>query len=269
MNILISPFQTSFVPGRNIQHNIIIAREMVHTMHKMRGKKAFMAIKIDPEKVYDIINWNFVIFCLQKCNLPHQLINLISHCISSPSFKILWNGDRTDSFCSSRGIRQGDPLSPYLFVLCMDVPFHIISDRVSGGMWKPMRAERNGPLISHLMFADDLILITEANERQMECVLECLNKFSNLSSQKVSMQKTRIIFSRNVSIDKRVSLCSVSGFSPASSLGRYLGSQVVQGRTNRNHYSFILEKIQSKLSGWAHNCLSRAGRITLAQSVLG
>lgn len=227
-----------------------------------------MAIKIDLEKAYDRINWDFVIFCLKESNFPPLLINLIRHCISSTSFNILWNGDRTDPFCYSRGIRQGDPLSPYLFVLCMDRLSHIISEKVSSGMWKPMRAGRNGPLISHLMFTDDLLLFAEADVNQMDCVLDCLNKFGNLSGQKVSTQKTKIIFSKNVSQDKRALLCEMSGFSASSSLGRYLGSRVVQGRASKGHFNFIIEKIQSKLSGWTQSCLSRAGRITLAHSVL-
>jgi len=107
---IISPFQSSFISGRSIHHNIIVAQEMVHSMSKMKGNKAFMAIKIDLEKAYDRLNWNFVEECLKECKFPPKLIKIIHHCISTPSYKIMWNGDKTGSFYPSRGIRQGDPL---------------------------------------------------------------------------------------------------------------------------------------------------------------
>lgn len=131
---------------------------MVHSMARMKGNKMFMSIKIDLEKAYDRLNWNFVENCLNECKFPSNLINIIQHCISSPSFKILWNGEKTNMFTPSRGIRQRDPLSTYLFVICMERLSHIIADQVDGQYWKPMRADRYGPQISHLLFADDLLL---------------------------------------------------------------------------------------------------------------
>ncbi|GAU41583.1 hypothetical protein TSUD_271920 [Trifolium subterraneum] len=100
-----------FIPRRSIHHNIIVAQEMVHSMSRMK-----------------------------ECKFPPNLVNVIQHCITSPSFKILWNGDMTDTFTPTRGIRQGDPLSPYLFVICMDRLSHMIADQVEAQYWKPMRA---------------------------------------------------------------------------------------------------------------------------------
>jgi len=127
-------------------------------MSKMKGYKMFMSIKIDLEKAYDRLNWNFVENCLVECKFPPNLINIIHHCIISPTFKILWNSNKTEEFSPTRGIRQGDPLSPYLFVICMEKLYHIIDDQVEANYWKHMRAGRSGPLISHLLFADDLLL---------------------------------------------------------------------------------------------------------------
>jgi hypothetical protein len=145
LNEIISPFQSSFIPGRNIHHNIIVAQEMVHSMSRMKGQKVFMSIKIDLEKVYDRLNWNFIVNCLEECKFPGKLIEVIRHCITSPSYKIMWKGEKTNSFTPTRGIRQGDHLSPYLFVICMEKLSHIIADQVEANYWKPMRAGRNGP----------------------------------------------------------------------------------------------------------------------------
>jgi len=194
LNSIISPYQSSFIPGRSIHHNIIVAQEMVHSMDRMKGNKMFMSIKIDMEKAYDRLNWNFIEQYLAECKFSPKLIEVIHHCISSPSYKIMWNGEKTNSFNPSRGIRQGDPLSPYLFVICMDKLSHIIADQVEAEYWKPMRAGRYGPQISHLLFVDDLLLFAEASIKQAHCVMHCLDLFCQASGQKINSKKTQIFF---------------------------------------------------------------------------
>jgi len=104
------------------------------------------------------------------------------------------NGEKTDSFVPTRGIRQGDPLSPYLFVICMEKLSHIIADQVDACYWKPMRAGRYRPQISHLVFVDDLLLFAEASIEQAHCVLHCLDMFCQASGQQINYQKTQVFF---------------------------------------------------------------------------
>lgn len=111
LNSIISLVQVSFVPGRNIQDNIIVAQEMVHSMKRMRGNKSFKSIKIDLEKAYDRLSWSFIQECLEALNLPNPFVTIIVACINSTSFRVLWNGDKWEEFFPIRGIRQGDPLS--------------------------------------------------------------------------------------------------------------------------------------------------------------
>ncbi|KAK4282132.1 hypothetical protein QN277_013544 [Acacia crassicarpa] len=121
MDTIVSPFQASFIKGRQIHDNIIVGQEVLHTMKKIKGRKGLMALKIDLEKAYDRIQWDFLRNVLVEVGFEPQFINLIMHCVTTVSFNILWNGSKTMDFEAMRGLRQGDPLSPLLFVLCMDI----------------------------------------------------------------------------------------------------------------------------------------------------
>lgn len=117
---LISINQSSFVSGRHIIDNIIIAQEMIHTMRNLKGKKGFMALKFDLEKAYDRLHWSFIKETLVFAGFPSSMINLIMECITTASLQVLWNGKPMKVIKPSRGIRQGDLLSPYIFVLCLE-----------------------------------------------------------------------------------------------------------------------------------------------------
>ena len=107
-----------------------------------RSKIGNMAIKIDLEKAYDRLEWSFIRLTLQYFNLPQCWIDLIMSCISSSYLSILVNGEKTDSFAPSLGIHQGDPLSPYIFILCMEYLAWLIEVEVTNGSWKGIKVSR-------------------------------------------------------------------------------------------------------------------------------
>lgn len=191
------------MPGRNIYENIVVAQEMIHSMRRMRGKTGYFAIKVDLAKAFDRLSWSFISHALHEVGLPLGLINLIMECVTVVDTNVLWNGSKSDYFSPECGVRQGDPISPYLFVMCLDKLSHIISDAVDRGEWRPLKAGRLGPSISFLMFADDLLLFGQANSRQLQCVLQVLNDFCDALGQRVSRDKTSIYFSRNVTASER------------------------------------------------------------------
>ena len=109
--------------------NTIIIQELIHSIGRVKGKKGYMAIKIDLEKVYDKLEWGFIRDMLTRFNFPPNLSNLIMSYISSVSTSLLFNGGKLESFYPSKGIRQGDPLSPYLFILCIEFLGALIEDK--------------------------------------------------------------------------------------------------------------------------------------------
>ena len=108
------------------------------------------------------------------------------------------NGEVTDSFNPECGIRQGDPLSPYIFVLCMEKLSHLINQKLRSGLWKCVKVSRGGPEVSHFFFADDLILFGQASTKQAEVMRECLDIFCGFSGQQVSFPKSRVYCSNNI-----------------------------------------------------------------------
>ena len=142
---------------------MIITQEIIHTMTLKKGKTGFMAIKIYLEKAYDRLEWHFIRDVLELYKLPPSLIKLIMSCVSSSSISMLFNGGKLEPFHPSRGIRQGDPLSPYLFIMCMEVLGFLISRRCEENLWDPVRASRGGQAFSHLFFADNLVFFAKAD----------------------------------------------------------------------------------------------------------
>jgi hypothetical protein len=114
---IIDVYQNSFVPRRYINDNIIIAHEIMHSVRKMKGKKGLMSIKVDLKKAYD---QDFIKKTMLETGLPRRMVDLIMACIESSTLSVLWNGCPLDSFKPFRGIRQEDPLSPYIFMLYLE-----------------------------------------------------------------------------------------------------------------------------------------------------
>jgi len=152
--------------------------------------------------------------------------------------------------------------------MCIDKLSHLISHAVETGEWKVLRAERRGPIVSHLMFADVLLLFGEATEVQMRCIISIVEKFCSLSGQEVSQEKTSILFSKNTSRCVKDKLLQLSGYRETNSLGSTLVFRYLVKLQKREDYSYIIDQVSMKLTSWKANHLTFAGRVTLAKSVM-
>lgn len=268
INKLIGPAQASFIPGRLSADNIVVVQEAVHSMRRKEGRKGWMLLKLDLEKAYDRVRWDFLEDTLRAAGLSEDWVGRIMQCVSGPAMSILWNGEKSESFKPSRGLRQGDPLSPYLFVLCMERLCHLIDEAVIEKKWKPITLSRGGPKLSHICFADDLILFAEASVTQIRVIRRVLETFCRASGQKVSLPKSKIFFSNNVTRGRVERISRESGIEATKDLGKYLGMPILQKRINKDTFGEVLEKVASRLAGWKKQTLSLAGRVTLTKAVL-
>ena len=266
---IIHPAQSAFIPNRTIHDNILIAHEIVNKFKHFTGKKGFVALKLDMEKAYDRIEWDFLLGCLKSLGFHDTWTKWIKECISTVSYSILINNESHGFFKPSRGLRQGDPLSPYLFTICMDVlAKRLFTISLSPKTGLGIKIAPNAVRIPCLLFADDSLLFCKASSQACRTLKEVLDVFCMQSGQLVNFQKSRILFSNNTrNQDKQV----VGGFfniPHSSSFGHYLGCPLFQGRPNPDVFQSLLLKAGAKLDNWKAKCFSKAGRTVLIQSNL-
>ncbi|KAK9983153.1 hypothetical protein SO802_032678 [Lithocarpus litseifolius] len=227
-----------------------------------------MMIKIDLEKAFDRMEWSFVRSMLFSMGFHQDTIDLILSGISSTDVSLLFNGSQLEEFQPSRGLRQGDPISPYIFILCMEFLSTLIHRKCEKGDWTRVKASRSGPGFSHIFFADDLLLFASTSQKNTEAVSEVLEEFCQLTGQKINLAKSKIFFSANTSEEDKEKVVHHLGIAETSNLGKYLGFPILHNGRRRNDFQFVVERVQSKLAGWKSKCLSPAGRLVLLKAAV-
>jgi len=188
---LIHPLQSAFIKGRSIHDNTLIAHEIFHSFRDKKGKGGWVALKLDMEKAYDKLNWKFLFFIMQKFGFDAKFVNWIQECIQTTSMSILINNDPTDHFKPSQGLRKGDPLSPYLFILASEVLARMLqrsSLNPKGGIG--IKITRGGSATPFLAFTDDILIFLKAKSQVCKNLKELLDDYCSISGQKVNYQKS-------------------------------------------------------------------------------
>uniref|UniRef100_A0A803PM53 Reverse transcriptase domain-containing protein n=1 Tax=Cannabis sativa TaxID=3483 RepID=A0A803PM53_CANSA len=245
---IVSPNQAAFVKGRHIAENTMIAREIFHSMGKRRGKRGFMLIKLDLEKAYDKLDWNFVTSVLLQLGFSNIFTNWVKACISVAEIKLLLNGTTVGKFHPERGLRQGDPLSPSLYIVAAEALSRLLLSKENHGLLKGFKLARNGTPVTHLMFADDIILFGEASVREARTLLECLNSYCQCSclstlGNQLATQSPQCSSQGEFQVEK-----------PKS----------VKRSEDTQH---LVDRVLKRIQGWKVKLLSSAGKTCLIKSV--
>lgn len=265
---IVSETQGAFVSGRLISDNIIIAHELVHSLRtNEKTATGWMAIKSDMSKAYDRVEWNFLEVLMEKMGFDRIWIRWIMACVNSFSFSVLLNGNSHGFIRPERGIRQGDPLSPFLFILCAEALVSKLNSSESSGSLHGIKLAEKCPPIHHLLFADDSLLLCKASQSEAEEVMRCIDLYGEASGQRVNFQKSSIIFGSKVAEETKLMVRSVTGIEQEGGEGSYLGLPECFSGSKRKLLSFIREKLQGRLNGWFAKSLSQGGKEIMLKSV--
>ena len=192
---LISETQSAFVPGRLISDNILIAQEMFHGLRTNKScQDKFLAIKMDMSKAYDRVEWVFIQKLLTKMGFDYHWIQLMMECISSVQYRVLLNGQPKGHIIPQRGLRQGDPLSPYLFIMCTEALVANIKKAKRNKQLTGLKVARACPPISHLLFADDSLFFCKAQKEECQTIIRILKEYEGVSGQQINFEKSSVQF---------------------------------------------------------------------------
>ncbi|KAL9679650.1 hypothetical protein QQ045_017516 [Rhodiola kirilowii] len=240
---IISESQSVFVPGRLISDNILAAHELFHFIKSRKQQKGgFFALKLDMSKAYDRVEWDFLEVMLLRLSFPEAWVKCIMACVCSVSYVVRVNDMITKEFWPERGIRQGDPLSSYLFLICTEWLTTKLRELQNMKKINGVKICRGAPEISHLLFADDSMFFLKADVKNACNLKEALKEYEMLSGQMINFSKSEIYFSQNVAEEVKVSICSILGVGQVQKISKYLGLPVMFSHKTEL-FQFIVEKV--------------------------
>lgn len=209
---------------RQITDNILVVHEILHSLQgSKRSDPKTIALKLNMAKAFDHVEWPFLIAMMKKLGFPYQFCSWIFECISTISYSVLINGAAIGNIKPSRGLRQGDPLSPFLFLICAEGLTSLIKAYEERQALHGFQLRRDGISISHLLFADDSVLFCQAVEREAECVVNSLQCYEAGSGQSVNFDKSSIFYSVNCSSRLRTQMEHILHVKGHKEFGKYLG----------------------------------------------
>ncbi|KAL8125037.1 hypothetical protein AgCh_012638 [Apium graveolens] len=269
---LISPNQSAFIEGRLLTDNALIAFEVNHYIkRRTQGKTGVAGLKIDVSKAYDRLEWNFIEGMLRKVGFHEVWIERVMICIKTVSYSFIQQGTVFGEVQPQRGIRQGDPISPYLYILCAEGLSSIIKRNEEVGLLHGCSIARRAPSVSHLLFADDCYFFFRAVEAEARVMQRIIKRYENLSGQAVNFNKSTITFSPNTATDTREAICGLLEVRESTSPGKYLGIPMTIGRKKCEVFKFLTDRVRQKVQNWQNTSLSKAGKNillkTAAQSI--
>ncbi|GJX53515.1 RNA-directed DNA polymerase, eukaryota, reverse transcriptase zinc-binding domain protein, partial [Tanacetum coccineum] len=260
---LVNEVQSAFIENRQIFDGPFILNELIHWCKKNQT----MIFKVDFEKAFDSVRWDFLDDVLKKFGFGDRWCHWIQSCLSSSRGSILVNGSPTSEFQFHKGLKQGDPLSPFLFILVMESLHLSFQKVVNAGLFKGVVLD-NSLQNSHLFYADDIVFVGKWCDSNINTIVHVLDCFFRASGLRINMHKSMIM---GVAVENtKVTLAATNiGCMILKAPFNYLGVKV-GGRTSRiSFWDESTNKLLSRLSKWKMKTLSIGGRLTLLKSVLG
>lgn len=264
---IISSHRAAFVPNTWIGENVVLANELMHSIKIKKRVRGIVGIKVDMQKAYDRVDWVVITQILLLLRFLEKFVKLVLNCISSVSMELLLNGSVFGKIPMERGLRQGDPISPFIFIIMAELLSRMLHKWESDNKFHGVKLGRLSPLINHLMFADDIIIFFRANVDEVRNIQRCLHLYCKWTSQAFNREKSRCFFSRNVTGIIKANIKSWLGMKDLDKSTKHLGLPFVVGKNKSSTFDKLIMKIQSKFQTWIARLLSQTGRAILIKHV--
>ncbi|XP_058754826.1 uncharacterized protein LOC131627957 [Vicia villosa] len=250
---------------KDIHNHIMLAYELVNGYNRKHGTPRCM-MQLDLQKAYDMVDWRALEDIMLEIGLPNIFVDSIMLTVKTVSYEFNINGNMTASMQACRGIRQGDPISPLLFVIMMEylnrllLKMQLHPDFTHHPKCKKMA-------LTHLTFANDVLMFCRGNRNSVEKMIGVINKFSNDTGLIINPSKCKVFFG-SIDQDTKNHIRNITGFGMGEFPVKYLDVPLTSKKLTINHYMPLIEKIVSRINHWTSRLLSYAGRIQLVKSVI-
>jgi len=263
MNRLTSQCQSAFIKGRNIHDNFMFVRNLTRRLHRSRSPTLLM--KLDISKAFDSVRWDYLLTLLQKRGFPSRWMNWIASILATSTSRVLLNGIPLDPISHGRGLRQGDPLSPLLFVLAIDPLPRLLSVATELGLLNKIRG--CAARFRASLYTDDAAIFIKPDKKDIKNLTHLLCNFGEASGLNTNLAKTSVSAICCEGIDLQALLTNLP-IKRSNFPIKYLGLPLSPRRLRRVDFQPLIDKVAGKLSTWHGKNLTQAGRVTLTKSVL-
>ncbi|GJY32108.1 RNA-directed DNA polymerase, eukaryota [Tanacetum coccineum] len=261
---LVNDVQSAFVAGRQILDGPFILNELI--LWCKHHKTKTIIFKVDFEKAFDSVRWDYLDDILDKFGFGLKWRSWIQGCLNSAKGSILVNGCSTSESKFHKGLKQGDPLSPFLFILVMESLHIYFKKNLDVGLFKGIQIDGSMSL-SHLFYADDVVFIGKWEKSNISTLVNVLNCFSMASGLKINLHKSKLI-GIGISHNDVTRSASLIGCKVLSAPFSYLGVKVGGIPSRHNLWEEVIVKISARISKWKLKTLSIGDRLTLTKAVL-
>jgi len=264
MPLVIDECQSAFICDRGLLDSVVMANEFLEDIK--RNRKSRVCFKVDFEKAYDSVRWSFLFDMLHRLGFHDKWISWVKGCLVSSSVSVLVNGSPTEEFKPSRGLRQGDPMAPFLFLVVAEGLAGLVRQALRTNVLRGVKVGRNSVECCLLQFADDTLFMCEDSFDNIFSYKAILRCYEIVSGLKVNFHKSKLT---GIKVDSFV----MSTYTKTLNCNmmklpfQYLGVEVGENSRKKQLWDPVVKKVEAKLSSWKGRFLSMAGRICLLKSV--
>jgi hypothetical protein len=255
---IISEEQSAFIPNRLITTilSLLMSVCMQFMKQKRHVEQRYCALKLDMKKAYDRVEWPYLRAVMLRIGFHLNWVNIVMRLVTSVSFAILFNDECLANFTPSRGIRQGDPISLYLFVLAAEGLSCLLKSRNQSSGLEGIMVGPSASMVSHLLFTNDSLLFFTATRESAEEVKEVLHLYCRASGQQINFHKSLIHFSKGCRQNVKDDIKVILDVQKESLNEKYLGMPSDVGSSVDGAFKYLKDRVCKRVQGWLGLCLS-------------